>query len=111
MSGDVTKVKTSIGHCVSQDLHMNAGVAKQIKEKFGRIDELKEQKVEVGGVAILKIGPGRYIYNLVTKEKYSGKPTYRSIRESLKEMRTHCINNSVDVISMPRIASGLDKME
>ena len=26
-------------------------------------------------------------------------------------MRTHCINNSVDVISMPRIASGRDKME
>ena len=111
MSGDVTKVETSIGHCVSQDLHMNEGVAKQIKEKFGRIEELKEQKVEVGGVAILKIGPGRYIYNLVTKEKYSGKPTYQSIRESLKEMSMHCIDNSFDVISMPRIASGRDKME
>ena len=79
MIGDVTEVKTSIGHCVSRDLYMGSGCARQIKEKFGRIDELKEQKVEVGGVAILKIGPGRYIYNLVTKEKYSGKPTYRSI--------------------------------
>ena len=111
MSGDVTKVETSIGHCVSQDLYMGAGVAKQIKEKFGRIDELKEQEIGVGGVAILKIGPGRFIYNLVTKEKYSDKPTYRSIRESLKEMRTHRIDNNIDVISMPGIASGLDKME
>ena len=47
MIGDVTEVKTSIGHCVSRDLHMGLGCAKQIKEKFGRIEELKEQKVEV----------------------------------------------------------------
>ena len=90
---------------------MGAGVANQIKENFGRIDELKEQEIGVGGVAILNIGPGRFIYNLVTKEKFSDKPSYQSIKESLKEMRTHCIDNNVDIISMPRIASGLDKME
>ena len=110
-SGDVTNVETSIAHCVSRDLYMGAGVAKQIREKFGRIEELKEQEIGVGGVAVLSIGPGRFIYNLVTKEKFSDKPSLWSIRESIKEMRTHSIENNIDIISMPRIASGLDKMD
>ena len=72
---------------------------------------MREQEIGVGGVAVLRMGPGRFIYNLVTKEKFSDKPSLSSIKESIKEMRTHSIENNVDIISMPKIASGLDKMD
>jgi hypothetical protein len=38
----------------------------------------------------------------ITKEKYSNKPTYDSLRQSLEDMRSHCLKNGVTAISMPR---------
>jgi len=52
----------------------------------------------------------RYIYNLVTKEKYSDKPSYESLRKSLEEMKVHCLAHGVESISMPRIGCGLDSL-
>ena len=37
------------------------------REKIGRVDEIRDQKAGVGGVAVLRDGV-RFIYNLVTKE-------------------------------------------
>ena len=37
------------------------------REKIGRVDEIRDQKAGVGGVAVLRDG-ARFIYNLVTKE-------------------------------------------
>jgi len=77
------------------------------REKFGRIDELKKSEAGIGGVAVLKERE-RYIYNLVTKEKYSDKPTYDSLRKSLEAMRSHALSHGVNKISMPMIGCGLD---
>ena len=66
--------------------------------------------MQVGGVVILESEPDRYIYNLVTKEKYSDKPTYDNIRKSLVAMRTHCISKNVEIVSMLKLVSGLDNM-
>merc|ERR1712107_120367 len=44
----------SLVHCISQDCAMGKGIAKQFAEKFGRVNEIKEQHVKVGGVAVLK---------------------------------------------------------
>merc|ERR1712243_293845 len=82
--------KESLCHCISRDYKLGKGIAKLFREKFGRIDELKESDARVGGLAVLKDGK-RYIYNLVTKEKYSDKPSYESLRKSLEEMKVHCL--------------------
>ena len=37
-------------------------------------------------IAVLKVGP-KFIYNLVTKAKYYGKPTYESLRKTLVAMK------------------------
>ena len=34
---------SSLGHCVSADLHMGKGIAVLFKKKFGNIPELKKQ--------------------------------------------------------------------
>lgn len=38
----------------------------------------------------------------ITKKKVSHKPTYENMRKSLEAMKTHCLNNGVTDISMPR---------
>merc|ERR1712142_18271 len=97
----------SLCHCISRDYRLGKGIAKQFRDKFGRIDELGESGARVGGLAVLKDGK-RYVYNLVTKEKYSDKPSYESLRKSLEAMKVHCLAHGVECISMPRIGCGLD---
>jgi len=97
----------SLCHCISRDYKLGKGIAKLFREKFGRIDELKDSGARVGGLAVLKDGK-RFVYNLVTKEKYSDKPSYESLRKSLEAMKVHCLAHGVESISMPRIGCGLD---
>ena len=73
---------TSLTHCISSDCKLGKGVAKLFRNKFGRVEELKNQAVPVGGVAVLKDGD-RFIYNLVTKEKYYDKPSIHTLKASL----------------------------
>ena len=63
-----------------------------------------------GGCAILH-REQRYIYYLVTKERYWNKPTYATLRASLETMKTHCGENGVEHLSMPRIGCGLDGLQ
>ena len=52
---------------ISKDGRMNEGIAKQFREHFGRVKEIKQQKVEVGCVTVVREGP-RLTYNLIIKE-------------------------------------------
>ncbi|XP_078663241.1 ADP-ribose glycohydrolase OARD1-like [Branchiostoma floridae x Branchiostoma belcheri] len=100
----------SLVHCISQDCHMGKGIAVIFKKKFGRVEELKRQGQKPGGVAVLKTEQ-RYVYYLVTKEKYWQKPTYRSLESSLQAMRAHCEQHQVSRLAMPRIGCGLDRLQ
>ena len=97
----------SLAHCVSRDFKLGKGIAKIFLEKFGKIDELKRSHAILGGLAVLK-EDRKYIYNLVTKEKYSDKPSYESLRSSLEAMKQHSLDHGVESISMPKIGCGLD---
>ena len=66
----------------------------------------------IGDVAVLKREKEkRFIYYLITKEKYSHKPTYKSLADSLTSMKEHMLRNGVMKLSMPRIGCGLDLLE
>ncbi|CAN5841918.1 hypothetical protein BH23THE1_BH23THE1_35070 [soil metagenome] len=62
----------SLAHYVSKDLYMGKGIAPLFVNKFGSVDELKAQK---GDVAYLRRN-GKFIFYLITKERYYYKPTY-----------------------------------
>uniref|UniRef100_A0A3P8TJM5 O-acyl-ADP-ribose deacylase 1 n=1 Tax=Amphiprion percula TaxID=161767 RepID=A0A3P8TJM5_AMPPE len=100
----------ALAHCISEDCRMGAGIAVLFKQKFKGVSELKEQKKETGQCAVLMRG-GRFVYYLITKKRAFQKPTYTSLRQSLEDMRSHCVKNGVRRISMPRIGCGLDRLE
>ncbi len=101
---------SSLAHCISADARMGKGIATAFKKKFGRVHEIRSQGQKPGGVAVLKCGD-RFVYYLVTKEKFYHKPTYESLTSSLEAMRDHCERNGVRELCMPRIGCGLDKLE
>ena len=50
------------------------------------------------------------VFNLVTKEKYWHKPTYNSLTDALKSMRSACRYCNIKKIAMPMIGCGLDRL-
>ena len=109
--GDLFHSTDSLAHCVSADFKMSAGIARKIRRNFStsypinldhRLNPLWPQWIP---------SQSRYIYHLITKQKFYNKPTYGTLRASLERMRTHAEENGVRQISMPCIGSGLDKLE
>ena len=86
------------------------GIAAAFKNKFGGVEEIQQQEVDVGGVAVLE-RDGRYVYYLVTKSKYWDRPTYKSLQDSLQAMKKHCIQAQVKRLAMPCIGCGLDGLD
>lgn len=50
-------------------------------------------------------------FNLITKERYYNKPTYRSLTTALIRMKELCINEQITKLAMPVIGCGLDRLE
>lgn len=100
----------SLGHCVGKDLAMGAGIAVAFKERFGHVQKLKSQSKQVGEVATLH-HRGKYIYYLITKEKSWQLPTYNKLKDSLINMKNHCVAKNVQHLALPRIGCGLDQLE
>ena len=52
----------------------------------------------------------RYIYNLVTKEKYSDKPDLQTLATTLQNMQAHATMDGISTITITKIGCGLDQM-
>ena len=99
LQGDLFAVPSSVslGHCVSRDLKMGAGIAVVFKRDFGRVTELRAQHkkvealritslsidyslvqilhilhIQIGDNAILYVG-NRFIYYMITKARTHAK--------------------------------------
>jgi len=70
---------------------------------------LSSTDIGIGEVGVLWRG-SRYIYYLVTKDRYFHKPTLGNLRHSLECMLCHCQRHGVKRLAMPRIGCGLDKL-
>lgn len=116
IKGDLFSSSTdeSLAHCVSVDLYMGKGIALTFRRKFDKVKELLEQKKNTGEVAIIPRDTamkGSFIYYLITKDKYYGKPTYDSLTKSLISMKEHIKKNNVTKLSIPKIGCGLDRLD
>jgi len=111
---------------------MCAGLNLQFRCKFGHVDELKRQNRHTGNVAVLE-QDGRYIYNLITKERSHEKCTYTALYYALLAMREHMVRrisfkdirdhskshlnflfqreHGVTKLAIPRLGCGIDRLD
>ena len=52
----------------------------------------------------------RYIYNLVTKERFYDKPNLSTLSKTLEAMKIHASTNGVSTIAIPKLGCGLHQM-
>lgn len=100
-------------HCIASDLKYNQGIAKQFDWKYPNMRKnLQSKDVKVGDCVILKMEEdSKMVANLITKSSSYGKPTYDTLRSSLKSLNDFCTNAEIKQISMPMIGCGLDKLK
>ncbi|XP_050544284.1 uncharacterized protein LOC126907216 [Daktulosphaira vitifoliae] len=101
----------SFAHCISADLKMSEGIALDICNKYGNMaPKLYKLNPQIGDAIPIVIN-GRVIYYLITKNYYFEKPEYINIKKALKNLKIQMIKHHDSDIAMPKIASGLDKIE
>lgn len=104
-----------LAHCISEDFALGAGIALEFNKRFDMKRKLKEgfpdfadymNHYRIQGECILV----DRILNLVTKQKYYHKPTYKSMRQALNAMKIVCVANNIKKVAMPKIGAGLDRL-
>jgi len=64
-----TEPTTSIAHCVSVDFNMFRGIALQMRQKFGHVNQLRQEQKSVPDVAVIQLEQRAKFY-LLTKEHH-----------------------------------------
>lgn len=102
----------AIVHCISNDFALGAGIAKAINEKYNVKEKLNSRWGNFDWVncSLLCKCDDRLICNLVTKEKYWQKPTYKSLMYCLIDLAEDCKEENITKLVMPRIGCGLDRL-
>lgn len=99
-----------LAHCISADFALGAGIAKIFDSvynmRFKLFRHFPDYKYSGGDTLLVD-----NVFNLVTKKKCYHKPTYESLKESLEMMREHLDFLGVTKLAMPKIASGLDRLD
>ena len=96
-----------LAHCIASDFRMGAGIAVQFQKKFSLRKQLQETKLDTSPGSCVLI---KKVFNLITKRRSSGKPTYDTLQSSLDEMKRLCQEVGVEKIAMPKIGCGLDRL-
>lgn len=99
-----------LAHCISADFALGAGIAKTFDEVYNmRLKLYRDYDgyVYEGGDALIVDN----VFNLVTKPRCYHKPTYDAVREALEMMRSIMELSAITKLAMPKIASGLDRLD
>lgn len=99
----------ALAHCISADARMGKGIAVQFRERFD-LQTLQEQ-AKLEPLEIGRCYPVGRTLNLVTKAKFSNKPTYSSLTQAVESMRDVCLEQGITGLAMPRIGCGLDRLK
>lgn len=98
-------------HCISRDYALGAGIAVEFDKRYdmrNRLLKLAEEKPETLDEKCIEV---ENVFNLITKEKYWQKPSYKSLEESLLEMKKKLSKNkNIKKLVIPKIGCGLDRL-
>lgn len=104
-------------HCISSDFALGAGIAK-IFAQMGVKKRLCAEFPKIWGgrgyclfVELDGAVAADLVANLVTKERYFNKPTLKTLRQALEDLRRQAIERGISKLAMPKIGCGLDKLQ
>lgn len=106
--------KYYLAHCISADVGvdnraMGMGIVVGFNKKFNMKSKIRNyvrtNNVNVGDAILID-----NIFNLITKGKYYGKPTYKTMRIALKTMNYQIMKNDIKYLAIPKIGAGLDRL-
>ena len=102
----------SIGHCISADARRSKGFADFLSHRISGVrSTCRKARLFMGQVYPFWDSTGkRYIYNLVTKEKFYDKPNPSTLSKTLEAMKIHASMTGVSTIAIPKLGFGLDQM-
>ena len=102
----------SIGHCNSADAKMRRGFADFLSHHISDLrPTCKKARLLKGQVFPFWDSLNRrYIYNIVTKDKFSDKPGLPTLLSTLEAMKSHASMYGISTVAIPQIGCGLDKM-
>lgn len=108
--------KYYLAHCISADAGkdskaMGLGIVVEFNKRFHMKQQMKEiyqsgKPIKVGEAILI----GR-VFNLITKSKYYGKPTYQTLIMTLEDMKEICLLENIKYIACPKLGCGLDKLQ
>lgn len=97
-----------LAHCISACAAMGAGIAVEFNKRY-KLDQLQKMAIQrpfkVGSCVLV----GK-VFNLVSKEVYWGKPTYKTFSAAVNNMKKLAVKHDIKKIAMPQIGAGLDKL-
>ena len=102
----------SIGHCISADARMSKDFADFLSHRIPGLRSIRRKaRLFMGQVYPFWDSTGkRYIYNLVTKERFYDKPNLSTLSKTLEAMNIRASINGVSTIAIPKLGCGLDQM-
>ena len=98
--------KYYLAHCISADYKLGAGIAVAFQKKFSLRNKLESKGTGIFPDCI-QIGK---VFNLVTKSKYYGKPTYQTLEQSLILLKDLIEVRDIKFLAMPKVGCGLDRL-
>ena len=99
-----------LAHCISADFAMGKSLAKVFDDVYNMHFKLLKNYSGYeycGGDALLVDN----VFNLITKPNYWNKPGYKSVQKALEMMKEHIELLDIQKLAMPKIASGLDRLD
>lgn len=108
---DLVALRCSLVVDVSRDMRLKWSEAREFRLRFGRVRELTRQRVPVGQVAVLE-DRERFLYYLVTKDRFSDRTITYNLWQCLLQLRAACERSGVRRMAMARLCcSAVDRLD
>lgn len=113
---ELDKEKYTFAHCISLDDNFKEGIVKQFKKEFKGLQSFCKKIIEDEHLKVpitITYTNNSYdaVFNLITKNKYSNKPTYEAITSCIEQMADICKSCNVKYLAIPKLGCGLDGLQ
>ena len=111
-TGKFMKSSSSLVFCVSGDMQVKSSPMTDFVVRYSHLRPTEDSVNRVGEILVYWDSEhSRYIYLLMTKEKYTDVAKYDDLKSCLREMSAHAALKGITCFAMPRIGFVDDRLE